>query len=101
MAGAALAAAAAVLVAAAPPALAETVRLADVDSPTLKAGLKAATTGRLVEAERLFKVFLTQEPDSASGWSNLGNVHVQMQLAALAVRDFDRAVALAPEVGHA
>lgn len=37
--------------------------------------LEAATSGRFAEAERLFRVVLAQDPDSASAHSNLGNVH--------------------------
>ena len=79
------------------PAAAANVRLEDVSSPALKAGLEAATSGRFTEAERLFQVFLQSEPDSASAWSNLGNVHLSQGKAAEAVANFDRAVALAPE----
>ena len=62
------------------------------------AGLKAATEGRFGEAETLFKVFLNGDPNSASGWSNLGNVHLSTGRAALALEDFDHAISLAPEV---
>lgn len=62
------------------------------------AGLRAATEGRLNDAERFFKIYLLDEPDSASGWSNLGNVHQQQGQAQQAVEDYSKAVALAPEV---
>ena len=62
------------------------------------AGLKAATEGRFGEAETLFKVYLNGDPDSASAWSNLGNVHLSTGRAALALEDFDHAISLAPEV---
>lgn len=82
----------------APPAFAENVRLQDVESPTLRAGLEAATSGRLEVAERFFKAYLASEdPESASAFSNLGNVHLQMGRPEQAVQDFSRAIALAPE----
>lgn len=92
-----LAAAAAVLLGAPHHAAAYNVRLQDVESPTLQAGLRAATEGRLNDAERFFKIYLLDEPDSASGWSNLGNVHQQQGQAQQAVEDYSKAVALAPE----
>jgi tetratricopeptide (TPR) repeat protein len=49
-------------------------------------------------AERLFKIYLLEEPGSASAFSNLGNVHQQQGQAALAVEDYNMAVQLAPEV---
>ena len=97
-----------VAAAAPPPASAYNVRLEDVQgAPVLQSGLRAATEGRLDEAERLFKLYLLQlqqqqPPDegaTASAWSNLGNVHQQQGRAALAVEDFTRAVQLAPQVG--
>jgi len=94
---AALSAAAALVAGlAAGPAAAENVRLQDVESPTLRAGLEAATQGRLEAAERLFNVYLLEEPASASATSNLGNVHLQQGLPALAEADFTRAIELAP-----
>ena len=36
----------------------------------------AANEGRFEEAERFFSIYLREEPASASGWSNLGNVHL-------------------------
>lgn len=62
------------------------------------AGLRAATEGRFGEAETLFKVFLVGDPNSASAWSNLGNVHLSTGRAALALEDFDHAISLAPDV---
>jgi tetratricopeptide (TPR) repeat protein len=90
------AAAAALALAPPPPCLAENVRLQDVESPTLRAGLEAATSGRLDAAERLFQVYLQEAPDSASGYSNLGNVHLQQGLAVQAEADFTRAIDLWP-----
>lgn len=82
-----------------PPAAAYNVRLEDVESKTMQAGLRAATEGRLEEAERFFQIYLVQEdPQSASAYSNLGNVHQQQGRPALAVEDYTRAVELAPEV---
>eukprot|EP00891_Asterochloris_glomerata_P007688 jgi/Astpho2/7688/Aster-x0780 len=59
--------------------------------------LRAATEGRFGEAETLFKVFLVGDPNSASAWSNLGNVHLSTGRAALALEDFDHAISLAPD----
>lgn len=48
------------------------VRLEDVQSQAMQSGLRAATEGRLGEAERLFKIYLASEdPNSASAYSNL------------------------------
>lgn len=89
--------AAAALAVAPPPAAAENVRVEDVESPTLRAGLEAANEGRLDAAERFFKTYLAQEdPGSASAYSNLGNVHLQQGLPQLALEDFTKAVELAP-----
>jgi tetratricopeptide (TPR) repeat protein len=96
----AAAAAAACLLALAPggPALAENVRVEDVASPTLRAGLEAANRGDLSAAERFFQIYIEKEdPASASARSNLGNVHLQQGRLAAAVADFDAAVERAPE----
>ena len=80
------------------PALAENVRVEDVESATLRAGLEAANEGRLDAAERFFKTYLAQEDQaSASGFSNLGNVHLQQGKTQLALEDFTKAVELAPD----
>lgn len=93
-----LLAAALLLVSPPPDAAAVNVRLQDVESATLKAGLTAATEGRLEEAERFFLIYLLNEdPNSASAYSNLGNVHQQQGKSTLAVEDYTKAVALAPE----
>ncbi|KAK9834883.1 hypothetical protein WJX81_006337 [Elliptochloris bilobata] len=42
-------------------------------------------------------VVLKEDVNSASGYSNLGNVHLQTGRAALALQDFSKAVGLAPE----
>jgi tetratricopeptide (TPR) repeat protein len=97
---AAAAAAAACLLSLAPggPALAENVRVEDVSSPTLRAGLEAANRGDLGAAERLFQIYIEKEdPASASARSNLGNVHLQQGRLAAAAADFDAAVERAPD----
>lgn len=76
---------------------AENVRLRDVQSPALQAGLRAATEGRWADAERLFQVVLAEEPNLGSVWSNLGNVHLEQGRLELALRDYTRAVELAPK----
>lgn len=78
------------------PALANNVRLEDVDNPELKAGLEAATSGRFPEAEVIFGRLLSDDPSLASLWSNMGNVHLSMGRAAEAYEDFSRAISLAP-----
>ena len=80
-----------------PLAFSETVRIEDVGSSILKAGLEAANEGRLDAAERFFQAYILDEPESASGFSNLGNVHLQMGYAERALQDFTKAISLAPE----
>lgn len=75
---------------------AETVRVEDVTSPSLRAGLEAANDGNLDAAERFFQAYILEEPDSASGFSNLGNVHLQMGRTKLALENFTKAIELAP-----
>lgn len=79
-----------------PPSLAENVRVEDVKSPALRAGLEAANERRWADAERLFKAFLVEEPDSASGLSNLANVELSTGRPQRALEHLDRAVELAP-----
>ena len=62
------------------------------------AGVRAATQQRWEDAERFFQIVLQQEPDSASAYSNLGNVHLSEGRPELAVSDFSRAIAIAPTV---
>jgi tetratricopeptide (TPR) repeat protein len=62
------------------------------------AGVRAATEQRWGEAERFFQIVLQQEPDSASAYSNLGNVHLSEGHPEIAVADFSRAIKIAPEV---
>ena len=64
----------------------------------MHAGVRAATQERWEDAERFFQIVLQQEPNSASAYSNLGNVHLSEGLAELAARDFTRAIDLAPDV---
>ena len=78
------------------PSLAENVRVEDVESAALRAGLEAANDQRWADAERLFKAFLLEEPDSASGLSNLANVELSTGRPQQALEHLDRAVGLAP-----
>ena len=78
------------------PSLAENVRVEDVESPALRAGLEAANEQRWADAERLFKAYLLEAPDSASGLSNLANVELSTGRPQRALEHFDRAVELAP-----
>ncbi|KXZ42289.1 hypothetical protein GPECTOR_167g170 [Gonium pectorale] len=81
-----------------PPAVqASTVRLADVESPELREGLRAATSGEFAKAELIFARLLNEDPTSASVWSNLGNVHMSQGRAKQAYDDYSQAVQLAPE----
>ncbi len=41
---------------------------------------------------------LKDEPESASAYSNMGNVHLSQRRPEQAVTDFSRAIQLAPEV---
>ncbi|KAI8108315.1 hypothetical protein M9434_006342 [Picochlorum sp. BPE23] len=76
----------------------ENVRVEDVENDILQAGLLAAEAKNYEAAERFFQTYLKQEdPNSASGYSNLGNVHMQMGKTRLALEDYNHAVALAPE----
>lgn len=61
-------------------------------------GVQAATEQRWEEAERFFQIVLKEEPDSASAYSNMGNVHLSQRQPEQAVLDFSRAIELAPEV---
>lgn len=98
------------------------VRLEDVENPALQSGeltnvsphqatrfpfltlsdhgsgVLAATEHRWDDAEKQFRIVLDEEPDSASAWSNLGNVHLSKGRPNEAFRDFSEAVRLAPTV---
>lgn len=78
------------------PSFAENVRVEDVESPALRAGLEAANEQRWADAERLFRAFLVEEPDSASALSNLSQVELSTGRPQRALEHLDRAVALAP-----
>ncbi|GLC41189.1 hypothetical protein PLESTB_001528700 [Pleodorina starrii] len=80
-----------------PAAFGNNVRLADVESPELRAGLQAATSGEFAKAEVIFSRILAEDPSLASVWSNLGNVHMSQGRAKQALDDYTRAVQLAPE----
>ncbi|GFR42536.1 hypothetical protein Agub_g3442, partial [Astrephomene gubernaculifera] len=79
-----------------PSALASNVRLADVESPELRAGIEAATNGDFAVAETVFARMLSEDPSLASVWSNLGNVHMSQGRPEQALQDYSRAVQLAP-----
>ncbi|GIL71804.1 hypothetical protein Vretimale_761 [Volvox reticuliferus] len=80
-----------------PVAVANNVRLADVENPELRAGIQAATSGEYTKAELIFTRILTEDPSLASVWSNLGNVHMSQGRAKQAFDDYTRAVQLAPD----
>ena len=87
-----------------PPPTHSIVRVEDVESPAMRAGLFAANDGRLPEAERLFRVALAEleaagdsAAAAAAAHSNLGNVLLQEGRTAAALEQLDAAVALAPD----
>jgi tetratricopeptide (TPR) repeat protein len=79
-----------------PPALAEIVRVEDVQDNLLRTGLEAANVGRLAEATRFFQLYVNKNPSSASGWSNLATTHLQQNNPQLAEEEYTKAVNLAP-----
>mmetsp|Transcript_39763 Transcript_39763/g.88383 ORF Transcript_39763/g.88383 Transcript_39763/m.88383 type:complete len:350 (+) Transcript_39763:169-1218(+) len=84
----------------APAAHAYTVRLDQVENPKMQEGVWAATQGQLSRAEKIFLSMLEEDSsslNSASTWSNLGNVHMSMGRTADAAQDYSRAIALAPD----
>ena len=58
----------------------------------------AANEGRFTDAESFFKIYLRSDGESASAWSNLGNVHLSLGRPLEAVDDFSTAIRLAPDV---
>lgn len=60
----------------------------------------AANEGRFEDAERFFQIELKEDPDSASAWSNVGNVHLSLDRPHEAIADFTKAITLAPDVSH-
>lgn len=58
----------------------------------------AANDGRFDDAERFFKIVLNDNQESASAWSNLGNVHLSLGRPTEASKEFSKAIALAPQV---
>lgn len=58
----------------------------------------AANEGHFEEAERFFQIVLNDDKESASAWSNLGNVHLSLGRPQEADNDFTTAIGLAPEV---
>lgn len=60
----------------------------------------AANDGRFDDAERFFQIVLNDNQDSASAWSNLGNVHLSLGRPKDATKEFTKAIALAPQVSH-
>lgn len=81
-----------------PASFAENVRVQDVESDIMRAGLEASSEHRLDAAERFFQTYLKQEdPNSASAYSNLGMTHLEMKKTSLAVEDFSKAIKLAPQ----
>lgn len=60
----------------------------------------AANDGRFDDAERFFQIVLNNNQDSASAWSNLGNVHLSLGRPEDASKDFSKAISLAPQVSQ-
>ena len=61
-------------------------------------GVLAATEHRWDDAEKQFRIVLSEDPNSASAWSNLGNVHLSKSRPNEAFSDFSEAIRLAPSV---
>lgn len=72
------------------------VRLEDVENPATQSGVLAATEHRWDDAEKQFRIVLSEDANSASAWSNLGNVHLSKGKPQEAYRDFSEAIRLAP-----
>lgn len=78
------------------PSMAFNVRLEDVENPATQSGVLAATEHRWDDAEKQFRIVLSEDPNSASAWSNLGNVHLSKSRPNEAFSDFSEAIRLAP-----
>lgn len=61
-------------------------------------GLEAANERRFADAERFFQIVLKEDSNSASAWSNIGNVHLSRGRPIEALSDFSHAIELAPDV---
>ncbi|KAH7441707.1 hypothetical protein KP509_03G050100 [Ceratopteris richardii] len=72
------------------------VKLKDVENPKMQEALRAAVSGDLNTAERLFSELIQEEPQSASAWSNRGSVRMSLSLFEDAREDFTQAIQLAP-----
>lgn len=72
------------------------VRLKDVSNKALQLALEYATNGDFVTAEKLFDDLISDNPESASLWSNRGNVRMSLGRYADAIPDFSKAIELAP-----
>ena len=99
-----LATAAPSLVAPPPPAYASPshlVRVEDVDSPALRAGLNAANERRFGDALSAFEGALADDGPSAALLSNLGNVRLSLGDPDAALASFDEALTLAPAADSA
>jgi len=73
------------------------VRLADVEDPTTRQAVVAAERGDFKLAEALFEKVRDADPNSASAWSNLGNIKLQLENFSGAEADLQQATQLAPE----
>lgn len=60
--------------------------------------MEAANEKRFGDAERFFNIVLSKDHDSASAWSNLGNVHLSLGKTDQALKDFSNAIELASDV---
>ena len=70
--------------------------LKNVESADTRTALKAALNGDLKLAEAIFAKQTRNDPNDASSWSNLGNIHLQLEQYEEAARNFSAAHELAP-----
>lgn len=67
----------------------------------LEESIAAHRAGNLVEAERLYRAVLAQDPNRADVLYNLGMIYGQWQRPADALRHFSQAVTIKPDFGEA
>ncbi|MCO5553662.1 hypothetical protein L7F22_032269 [Adiantum nelumboides] len=78
-------------------AVSKRVKLKDVENPKMQEALRAAVSGDLETAEKLFSELIKEEPQSASAWSNRGSVRISLRLFEDARSDLTQAIDLAPD----
>ncbi|MCO5583695.1 hypothetical protein L7F22_037608 [Adiantum nelumboides] len=78
-------------------AVSKRVKLKDVENPKMQEALRAAVSGDLETAEKLFSELIKEEPQSASAWSNRGSVRISRRFFEDARSDLTQAIDLAPD----